>query len=203
MMCESENKKEFVDKLLAQDRISASRQLKHQEELFKKVKHRIWLKKIAIGTIYVILFLVAFGALNQGSCTDSLVHSICWGAVSMHILLWFLVYFLRMIYKLAAEVTDRKPAAYKNKRKKTDHHLTIVAILVFIFSTILLYFSFNLNSPLKATRLTASILWASVFFLFWYPFGIASLVSKLWLEYKKMELDAPERKKQYPEGSNL
>ena len=198
MMCEPKNKKEFVDKLLAQDPISTSNQLKYQEKLFKKVMHRLWVKKITIGAIYVIVFSIAYGAFRQRSCTDNLVHSICWGAVSIHILLWFLVYFLHMIYKLSVEITDKIPMVNNNQHQKADRLITIVAIFIFLFSTILLYFSFNLDSSLKATRLTVLILWSSVFFLFWYPFGIVSLVSKLWLECKEKELYATEYKNDRP-----
>jgi len=195
-MPDSKDREEFAECLLAQDSPPADKELWHKETLLKKLKRRIWLGKIIGGATYVAFFSIAFWAFNQGRYTNNLVHSICWGAVSMHILLWFLVYFLHMIYKLTTEVTDKNPVANKNQYKKTDRIVTIVAIFVFLFSTILLYFSFNLNSPLKATHLTVSILWASVFFLFWYPFGTASLVSKLWLEYKKMELDSHEQKKQ-------
>jgi len=66
-----------------------------------------------------------------------------------------------------------------------------VAILVFAYASTILYRSFFLNDPLKAAHLAASIFWATVFFLFWYPFGTASLVAKLWLEYKKMEINIP------------
>jgi len=188
-MSESPNKKQFVKNLLAQDPPPADKQLRHKEVLFEKIKHRIWLGKIIGGAIYIVLFSVAFWAFMQRESADNVVHSICWGAVSIHILLWFLIYFLRAIYRTLAEIVENNPEIGKQPWKNQDIFITIVAVLVFIFSTIILYRSFLFTDPLKAARLAASIFGATVFFLFWYPFGTASLLAKLWLEYKKMELN--------------
>jgi len=134
-----------------------------------------------------------FWAFQKGQNTDNIVHSICWGAASLHILLWFLIYFLREIYRLTKEIVEKNSDRDKNQKwKNQDRFITIVAILVFIYTSTILYRSFFLNDPLKAAHLAASIFWATVFFLFWYPFGTASLVAKLWLEYKKMELNIPK-----------
>ena len=84
----------------------------------------------------------------------------------------------------------------KQQWKKQDRFITIVAILVFTYASTILYRSFFLNDPLKAAHLAASIFWATVFFLFWYPFGTASLLAKLWLEYKKMQLNLPKSEEQ-------
>ena len=188
-MSESPNKKQFVKNLLAQDPPPADKQLRHKEVLFEKVKRRIWLGKIIGGAIYIALFSVAFWVYMQRQNTKNVVHSICWGAVSLHILLWFLIYFLRAIYRTLAEIVESNPDIDKQPWKNTDRFITIVAVLIFVFSTIILYRSFLLTDPLKAAHLAASIFWATVFFLFWYPFGTASLLAKLWLEYKKMELN--------------
>lgn len=188
-MSESPNKKQFVKNLLAQDPPSADKQLRHKEVLFEKVKRRIWLGKIIGGAIYIALFSVAFLVYMQRQNTENVVHSICWGAVSLHILLWFLIYFLRTIYRALAEIVESNPDIDKQPWKNQDRFITIVAVLIFVFSTIILYRSFSLTDPLKAAHLAASIFWATVFFLFWYPFGTASLLAKLWLEYKKMELN--------------
>ena len=188
-MSESPNKKQFVKNLLAQDPPPADKQLRHKEVLFEKVKRRIWLGKIIGGAIYIALFSVAFLLYMQRQNTENVVHSICWGAVSLHILLWFLIYFLRVIYRTLAEIVESNPDIDKQPWKNQDRFITIVAVLVFVFSTIILYRSFSLTDPLKAAHLAASIFWATVFFLFWYPFGTASLLAKMWLEYKKMELN--------------
>jgi magnesium-transporting ATPase (P-type) len=188
-MSESPNKKKFVENLLAQDPPSADKQLRHKEVLFEKVERRIWLGKIIGGAIYIALFSVAFWAYMQRQNTENLVHSICWGAVSLHILLWFLIYFQRTIYRALAEIVEKNPDIDKQPWKNQDMFITIIAVLIFVFSTIILYRSFLLTDPLKAAHLAASIFWATVFFLFWYPFVTASLLAKLWLEYKKMELN--------------
>ncbi|MCP4257021.1 MAG: hypothetical protein GY774_05780 [Planctomycetes bacterium] len=196
MMCRSEDKKKLIEKLLAQDPIPVDKQLHHKKMLFKIIERRIWLKKRVIGAVYILLFLAAFLAYLQPSRTDNLVHAVCWGVVSMHILLWFLVYFLSMTYRLIAEIADKPSNGNKKYRsKKTCWIITIVAICVFLFNTILLYHSFSLNNPLKAAQVAAYILWAPVFFLFWYPFGTAGLIGKIWLEHKRMELDINKPKK--------
>ncbi len=105
-MSESPNKKQFVKNLLAQDPPPADKQLRHKEVLFEKVKRRIWLGKIIGGAIYIALFSVAFLLYMQRQNTENVVHSICWGAVSLHILLWFLIYFLRAIYRTLAEIVE-------------------------------------------------------------------------------------------------
>ena len=188
-MSESPNKKQFVKNLLAQDPPPADKQLRHKKVLFEKVKRRIWLGKIIGGAIYIALFSVSFWAFMQRQNTENVVHSICWGAVSLHILIWFLIYFLRTIYRALAEIVESNPDIDKQPWKNQDMFITIVAVLIFVFSTIILYRSFSLTDPLKAAHLAASIFWATVFFLFWYPFVTASLLAKLWLEYKKMELN--------------
>lgn len=188
-MSESPNKKQFVKNLLAQDPPPADKQLRHKEVLFEKVKRRIWLGKIIGGAIYIALFSVAFWVYTQRQNTENVVHSICWGAVSLHILLWFLIYFLRVIYRTLAEIVENNPDIDKQPWKNTDRFITALAVLTFAYGTIILYRSFLLTDPLKAAHLAASIFWATVFFLFWYPFGTASLLAKLWLEYKKMELN--------------
>jgi len=142
-------------------------------------------------------FAAAFWAFQQGQNTDNIVRSICWGAVSLHILLWFLIYFLREIYRLTAKTVEKCLSKdEKHKWKNQDRFITIVAIFVFAFATVILYRSFFLNDYLKAAHLSGSIFWATVFFLFWYPFGTASLLAKLWLEYKKMELNLPKTEEQ-------
>ncbi len=196
-MFETEKKPEFIKKLIAQDPPTADKKEHHKEILFKKLKLRIWRGKIIVGTIYLVLFSAAFWAFQQGQNTDNIVRSICWGAVSLHILLWFLIYFLREIYRLTAETLEKSSGKdEKHKWKNQDRFITIVAILVFAFATVILYRSFFLNDYLKAAHLSGYIFWTTVFFLFWYPFGTASLLAKLWLEYKIMELNFTKTEKQ-------
>ncbi len=196
-MSESKNKKEFAKNLLAQDPPPPDKLLRHNEALLKKLKRRMQWEKTIVIAIYIVLFSVAFWAFMQRQYTDNVVHSICWGAVSLHILLWFLICFLRGIYRAMAEIVEENSNEdEKQQWRSQDRFVTIVAILAFVFSTFLLYRSFSLTDPLKAARLAASIFWATVFFLFWYPFGTASLIAKLWLKYKKMELNITKPEEQ-------
>jgi len=197
-MSEPNSKKEFAENLLAQDPPPADKQQRQKDILFKKLKRRIWRGKIIGRTIYLVLFSAAFWAFQQGQNTDNnIVHSICWGAASLHILLWFLIYFLRVIYRLTAEIVEKNSGRDKNQKwKNQDRFITILAILVFAYTSFILYRSFFLNDYLKAAHLSGYIFWATVFFLFWYPFGTASLLAKLWLEYKKMELNTPKTEEQ-------
>ena len=196
-MSEKENKPEFIKNLIAQDPPPADKQQQHKEALLKKIEHRMRLQKAVIIAIYTALFLAAFVAFMLRKYTDNVVHSICWGAASLHILLWFLIYFLRGIYRMTAGISEKNSGNDEKQRwKKQDRIVTIVAILMFAFASTILYCSFFLSDPLKAAHLAASIFWATVFFLFWYPFGTASLVAKLWLEYKKMELNIHKTEEQ-------
>jgi len=98
---------------------------------------------------------------------------------------------------LTAEIVEKNSDKDKKQKwKNQDRLVTIVAILIFTFATVILYHSFFLKDPLKAARLSGGIFWATVFFLFWYPFGTASLLAKLCLEYKKMQLNIPKTEEQ-------
>jgi hypothetical protein len=77
-----------------------------------------------------------------------------------------------------------------HRNRNQNLFLTIWAIVMFVLSTWFLYRSFFLTDSLKAAQKTVSILWATTVFLIIYPFRTASLIGKLWFEYKKMELNA-------------
>jgi len=189
-MSESNSKKKFADSLLAQDPPSADKQLRHKEVLLKKIERRMSLQKAVIIAIYMVIFLAAFGAFILREYTDNVVHSICWGTVSLHILLWSFVYILRGICMNMEELIEKKFDNDERRRSKNQNlFLTIWAIVVFVISTLFLYRSFFLPNSLKAAQTTVSILWATIFFLIFYPFRTASLIGKLWFEYKKMELN--------------
>ncbi|MGD8501151.1 MAG: hypothetical protein PVJ86_10920 [Phycisphaerales bacterium] len=189
-MSEPNDKREFANKLLAQDTPSADKQLRHKEILLKKIERQMCLQKGAIIAIYTTLFLIAFGAFILREYTENVVHSICWGTVSLHILLWSLVYILREICMNMEELIEKKFDNDERRRNKNQNlFLTIWAIVVFVLSTWFLYRSFFLADPLKVAQTAASILWATICFLIFYPFRTASLIGKLWLEYKKMELN--------------
>jgi hypothetical protein len=84
----------------------------------------------------------------------------------------------------------------KRRHKNQNLFLTILAIMAFVFSSFLLYRSFFLTDSLKAVQLAVGILWATIFFLIFYPFRTATLIGMLWFEYKKMELNIPKSEEQ-------
>ena len=90
-----------------------------------------------------------------------------------------------MLAEMVDKTSDEKQI---RERKNSDRFVTVVAIMVFTFNTFLLYRSFFLNDPSRVSDLAARIFWGTVFFIGYYPFGTASLIAKLWLEHKKMEL---------------
>ncbi|MHC4623751.1 MAG: hypothetical protein ACYS4W_07595 [Planctomycetota bacterium] len=195
-MSESKEKNEFARNLLAQDPPAPDKQSQQNQLLFKKFKRHIRLGKIIGGAIYIALFLTAFSAFMQHQYNDDPVHAICWAAVSLHIMLWFLVYFLRCIYRTLAEIMDENAGLdQKHAWRKEDRFVTIVAIVVFAFTSVLLYRSFFSSDPSEVADLPAHNFWAAVFFLFYYPFATASLLAKLWLKYKQMELNITETEK--------
>jgi len=196
-MSESKSTKEFANNLLAQDPPPADKQQRHKEALLKKIEHRMRLQKAVIIAIYTALFLVAFGAFMLREYTDNVVHSICWGTVSLHIFLWSLVYILRGICMNMEELIEKKFDNDEKRRHKNQNlFFTILAIMAFVFSSFLLYRSFFLTDSLMAAQKAVSILWATIVFLIFYPFRTATLIGMLWFEYKKMELNIPKTEEQ-------
>ena len=86
----------------------------------------------------------------------------------------------------------------RRRNKNQNLFITIWAIVLFVFSSWFLYRSFFLTDSLKAAQTAVSILWATIFFLIFYPFRTATLIGMLWFEYKKMELNITK-----PEEQNL
>jgi len=181
------NREEFVEKLLARDPPPPDELQQHRELLFRKIARRMVLYKLVVGTVYVALFLVAFWAFLRQEHADSVTRSVLWGSVSVYVLLWFLVWFLRGTYRGLAQLVHQD-ALSSEKWRRQDRWITIVALAVLVFDGLLLYRSFSLTDPLRVAHQATAGFWATVFFLFWYPFGTASLVGRIWLEHKKMEL---------------
>jgi magnesium-transporting ATPase (P-type) len=195
-MSETNSKKEFANNLIAQDPPPADKLQRHKEALLKEIEHRMHLQKTVIITIYTSLFLVAFGAFMLRMYTDNVVHSICWGTVSLHILLWSLVYILRGIYMEMEGLIEKRLGNDERRRNKNQNlFITIVAIIAFVFSSWLLYRSFFLTNTLKAAK-AVGILWFTIPFFIIYPFRTATLIAMLWFEYKKMELNIPKSEEQ-------
>lgn len=189
MVSGSRSRQEFVKNLVAQDPPLADEQVRHNEDLFKQIKRRACLQKAVIIAIYMAVYLVAFGAFMLRKHTDNVVHSVCWGTVSLHILLWSLVYVLRGLSMQMEEIIAKTFDSDARRRYKSQNlFVTVVAIVLFVFSSFILCRSFFLTDPLQAVEKGVGILWAIMVFLIIYSFSTAGLIAKLWLEHKKMQL---------------
>ena len=182
-----DDRREFVQKLLSRDPPAPDELNQHQDQLFRRIKRHVLLYRIAVSALYVLFFLLAFAAYRRQQRADSITHSILWGSVSIYILLWFLVWFLRGIYRGLAQLAETDTAESRDWRRR-DRLIATVAIVVLAFSSLLLWRSVSLADPLRVARQATNCLWAPVFFVFWYPFGTASLLARVWLQYKRMEL---------------
>ncbi len=181
------DRNEFVEKLLARDAPPPDGLQQHQDLLFRKIKRRIVLYKVTVGTTEAVLFLFALWASWQQERADDVARSLLWGSVSTYILLWFLVWFLRGIYRGLARLAETD-AAEAEKWRRQDRLITTVAIVVWAFNSFFLYRLSSLTDPLQAAHHATFTFWLTVFFLLWYALGTASLVGRIWLEHKKMEL---------------
>jgi TRAP-type uncharacterized transport system fused permease subunit len=95
------------------------------------------------------------------------------------------------------EVIEKKFDNDERRRNKNQNlFITIWAIVVFVLSSWFLYRSFFLTDSLKAAQKAVSLLWATTFFLIFYPFRTATLIGMLWFEYKKMELNTAKTEEQ-------
>ena len=188
-MSGSRSREGFVKNLLAQDPPLADDQVRHNEELFKEIKRRACLQKAVIIAIYMAVYLVAFGAFMLGKHSDNAVHSVCWGMVSLHILLWSLVYVLRGLSMQTGEIIASTFDSDARRRHKSQNlFVTVVAIALFVFGSLVLCRCFFLTDPLQVAEKGVGILWATMIFLIIYSFSTAGLIAKLWLEHKKMQL---------------
>ncbi|MCU0913153.1 MAG: hypothetical protein MUC88_01150 [Planctomycetes bacterium] len=187
------DREEFVEKLLARDPPSPEQLQQHRDRLFRRIARRVMWCKVMVGGLYVLLFAVAFWAFEQQRHSDSVSRSLWWGSVSLYVLLWFLVWFLRGIYRGVAQLTPQDAPGGQNWIRQ-DRFVTGAALVVFVLEGLMLWRFSALTDPLRAAHQATAGLWATVFFLFWYPFGTASLVARLWLEHRKMELRLRESK---------
>lgn len=180
---------EFAKNLLAQDPPAADEQARHNEDLFKQIMRRACLQKAVIVVIFIAVYLVAFGAFMLRKYTDNAVHSVCLGTTSLHVLLWSLVYILRGLSMLMEEISAKmSDSDAKHRNKGQNLFITVLAIVLFVFSSYILYRSFFLGDPLRAAEKGVGILWAPMVFLIAYSFSTAGLMATLWLEHEKMQL---------------
>lgn len=191
MVSDMIDRKGFSERLLAQDPPSVDEQARHRDALFNAAKRRMCIEKVVTGGAYVLVFVVAFLAFLARAQTDVVVHAICWGALSLHILLWFLVYFVWRINALLAKTAQTAPTgSAAGERLGSERKIQVAALIMLAFTTLLLVLGFSLTDPLKASQMTVLMLWGPMFFLEWYAFGAGSLASKLWLVHKELELRA-------------
>ena len=97
-----------------------------------------------------------------------------------------------------AETINKNFGRDEQQPSRNEHRfITIMAILLFVFTTIFLYRSFFLTNPLQVAKKAIGLLWSTIIFLILYSFSIASLHVRLWFEYKKIELSItkPEEEK--------
>ena len=185
-MKENDQLRKLRDALLAQDPPSPVRASVHQELLLAKIHRRMHIEKALVGAGYVAVFFVAFFCLLRAGRVQEAANAVWWTACSMHLLLWFLVFFLWHVDRLIGRI----PSSTARVRPSPGERWTVFlcALALCTFSTALLWQSALMQDGLKLVRVSRYILWGPVFFLFWYPFGIASAVARLWLTYRKLEL---------------
>jgi hypothetical protein len=194
-----DDRKEFVRRLLAQDPPPADKHGQHQDVLFRKIKRRVVRHKVTTGIMYIILFGLAFSALLRQRKVDSITRSMQWGAISLSILLWFLVGFLRYIYRQLAQLAEKDGRGLLAWRQR-DRLVTTAAIFVFALQGLLFYRSFSLTDPLLVDSQLVDCYWATMFFILWYAFGTASGAARIWLAHKTMELHLHDFGKDHSEG---
>jgi len=146
--------------------------------------------QIITGGIYAALFLFALWASLQQERADSVPRSLLWGSVSVYVILWFLVWFLRDIYRRLAALTETE-AAGSEKWRRQDRLITVVAVILLGFNGFFLYRSSTFADPLRAAREATFSFWATVFFLVWYAIGTASLVARIGSDHQPPEEGAP------------
>jgi len=80
--------------LLLQDPPSPTSTAAHQAILFKKIHRRLRIEKGLVGAAYLAVFALAFWASLQANQVQEEAMAIWWTVGSLHLLLWFLVFFL-------------------------------------------------------------------------------------------------------------
>ncbi len=172
--------------LLAQDPPSLARASAHQELLFAKIHRRMQIEKALMGAGYVAVFFLAFYCFLRAGRVQDAANAVWWAASSLHLLLWFLVFFLQHI----ARLLDRIPSCAARARPSRGERWTVFccALALCVFGTALLWKSAAMQDGVRLVQISRYVLWGPVFFLFWYPFGIASAVARLWLKHRELEL---------------
>lgn len=185
-MNETDKLRKLRDGLIAQDLPSPARASAHQETLLRKVHRRLQIEKGLVGAAYVAVFTAAFLSFLHAGHVPDIAKAVWWTACSMHILLWFLVFLLWRLERLICRTPSSQKRAGQTKRE--NRTVFICALAACAVGTAFLCGAGFLRDPLKVAQVSRYILWAPVFFLFWYPFGIATVAARLWLRFREMEI---------------
>lgn len=174
--------------LIAQDPPSTTRLSAYQKILFNKVRRRLQIEKGLVGAAYVAVFAVAFAFFLQADRVQDAARATWWMVCSVHLLLWFLVFFLWRLERLIWRIPS--PANRAGRARRKTRTMFICALAACAVGTVFLCAAGLLYDPLKVVQLLRYVLWAPVFFLFWYPFGIGTAVARLWLQFREMEIQS-------------
>ncbi len=190
-MNEADRLRRFRDALLAQDSPSPTRALAHQETLFAKVRRRMRIEKVVLGAVYVAVFLAAFFCFLIAGRVRDAAQATWWAVCSMHLLLWFQVFFLSYVGSLISRILP--PADQVERAGRENRKVFIWALAACALGTGFLVRAAFVDDPLRVAQSARYILWCAAFHLFWYPFAIATSGARLWLKFKEMELKTPGR----------
>lgn len=139
-----------------------------------------------MGSAYLVVFGVAFLCFMQAGRVQEAAKATWWALCSVHLLLWFLVFFLWKVEWLVRRIRSADKHAGGSKRE--GRIVLICALAACALGTAFLGGANFPRSPLKIAEVSRDVLWLPVFFLFWYSFGIATAVGRLWLAFKEMEI---------------
>ncbi len=142
-------------------------------------------EKTYISVGYIAVFVLAFLSFLKAARLQDAAPAIWWTVCSMHLLLWALVFFLSRLEQLLVKFLA--PVNQVESKRRERRIISLCALAVCVIGTGLLYRLYNVTHPLKAAQCMRGILWAPVFFLIWYPFGIATATAQLWLKHKEMK----------------
>ena len=179
---------EFAEMLISQDRPPANEMSHHCEELFAKIRYRMRLGKLMVIGAFLLVFLGAFVCYMLREYSSDSARALNWGALSLHILLWSIVYLLWGIHKQADVFGVRATSGRIGPLRHQDMFMLIIAGLLFVSGSLILARSFASTDVRRVIELTTAILWLPFFVAFFYVFRTAGVLAEVWLEYKKMEL---------------
>lgn len=179
----------FREALLAQDSPSPARALAHQEILLTKIHRRMRIEKLLVAAVYMAVFGLGFFCFWEAGQVQESGHAVWWAVCSMHLLLWFLVFFLWRVERLMGRIWPSSNRARPTREE--NRAVFIAALVVCALGTGFLVQAALVQNPLRIAEAARYILWCPLFFLFWYPFGIGTAAARLWIKFREMEPQTP------------